>query len=169
MLPYTNCIKVYQKEKIKKISFILAQCSCCSMLTRRPSHPSKYWISNALMALKTWGLQSQTKSDVNNSQESCDWHPFNLLLAVSCAQTTTEDSCTHVFANGQCDEHCDSEDQLFDGGDCDSYLEDKCGTPHCDTLYQDEVCQRNCSSPQVGINTAFPQYKLHPVWCMMFQ
>lgn len=58
-----------------------------------------------------------------------------------------------------CDEHCDSEDQLFDGGDCDPYRYDPCprgSTAECHAGFRDNICDTNCSAPQVRLVNSYP-------------
>ena len=71
-------------------------------------------------------------------------------LLVSCDPSTTEDMCSYVFANGKCEEQCNTEDQLFDGGDCDPYRDEICSANTCRSSYNDGNCDRNCSSSQVS-------------------
>ncbi|XP_067946198.1 neurogenic locus notch homolog protein 1-like [Watersipora subatra] len=71
---------------------------------------------------------------------------------IACDLSTTDPICTHVFGDGFCNEQCDAEDQLFDGGDCDSYRDEVCTAPDCTALAGNSVCDINCSSSQCGFD-----------------
>lgn len=70
-----------------------------------------------------------------------------------------------MFSNGLCDEQCNSEDQLFDGGDCDDQSKVIChsGTSaaiDCMTGYGNGICNVNCSSSEVGMYIVIKSLRL---------
>ena len=65
-----------------------------------------------------------------------------------CGTNSLDNKCSLSFNNGRCDPECDNEENLFDGYDCSTDI-DECRLSHddnCRRSYADGVCDVECDS-----------------------